>query len=414
MMLVPACRVRCSSESLGSIRPSRRSRGLESSTTISETGPRAEPEISIAAPIGQLDARFPLRGRDTLRAALTDPTSGSRVRVVHGMGGCGKTRLALEVASQLQERDVEVWWVSAADESRLTAGMRAVARRVGVTHAELRHGDAADLLWHRLAGRQQEWLLVIDNADDPQVLAGPSELFVDGTGWLRPLRTPAGMVLVTSRDGRPSSWGSWCRLHQVEVLASGDAAQILADHADGQELGNTAEAEALAQRLGRLPLALKIAGSFLAKSVAIPAAFAAPGAARTYSQYLAALECGQLETAFPSPSAGELTPEQARRVIGRTWELTLDLLAARQMPEARLAGDAGDWDRAAALHGAAQAFLDRTGSPWEELEARYRRDSLGQARAHLGDEQLERAYAAGIAFSLEKALDLALQRWGPP
>ena len=78
-----------------------------------------------------------------------------------------------------------------------------------------------------------------------------------------------------------------------------------------------------------------------------------------------------------------------------------------------LAGDAGDWDRAAALHGVAQAFQDRTGNPWQEPDARYRRDSLDQARAHLGDEQLERAYAQGMALSLDKALDLALPKSGP-
>ena len=37
---------------------------------------------------------------------------------------------------------------------------------------------------------------------------------------------------------------------------------------------------------------------------------------------------------FPAPAAGELTPEQTRGVIGRTWELTLDLLEARRIPEA--------------------------------------------------------------------------------
>jgi hypothetical protein len=42
-----------------------------------------------------------------------------------------------------------------------------------------------------------------------------------------------------------------------------------------------------------------------------------------------------------------------------------------------------------------------------------RRDSLDQARAHLGAEQVERAYAQGMALSLEKALDLALPKPGP-
>ena len=32
---------------------------------------------------------------------------------------------------------------------------------------------------------------------------------------------------------------------------------------------------------------------------------------------------------------GELSPEQARGLIGRTWDLTLDLLDARSLPEAR-------------------------------------------------------------------------------
>jgi predicted ATPase/class 3 adenylate cyclase len=79
-----------------------------------------------------------------------------------------------------------------------------------------------------------------------------------------------------------------------------------------------------------------------------------------------------------------------------------------------LAGDAGDWDQAAVLHGAAQAFLDRIhGRSTAPLEARNRRDSLGQARAHLGDERLEQAYAQGMALSLDQALDLALRTADP-
>jgi hypothetical protein len=74
-----------------------------------------------------------------------------------------------------------------------------------------------------------------------------------------------------------------------------------------------------------------------------------------------------------------------------------------------LAADLGDWQRAGLLHGAAQAFLDRIGEPWQEPEARYRRESLGQLRARQGDEQADRAYAEGMALSLDQALDLALR-----
>ena len=72
-----------------------------------------------------------------------------------------------------------------------------------------------------------------------------------------------------------------------------------------------------------------------------------------------------------------------------------------------LAADAGEWSQACVLHGVAQATLDRTGEPWQEPEAGYRRESLAQVRAHLGQEQSERDYARGMALSPDAVLDLA-------
>jgi predicted ATPase/DNA-binding XRE family transcriptional regulator len=74
---------------------------------------------------------------------------------------------------------------------------------------------------------------------------------------------------------------------------------------------------------------------------------------------------------------------------------------------ASLATDLGDWHRAAVLHGAAQALIDQTGVQVEELDDRYRQESLGQARAALGDEQVQRAYARGMALSLDRVIDVA-------
>ena len=72
-----------------------------------------------------------------------------------------------------------------------------------------------------------------------------------------------------------------------------------------------------------------------------------------------------------------------------------------------LAADRGDWHQAGQLHGVAQAFLDRAGEPWQDPEARYRRESLDDVRARLGDEQAGQAYAEGMALSLDQAHDLA-------
>ena len=293
-----------------------------------------EPVVSIAAPVGQRDETLPLRGRADLLAELAKP-GGLRVRVVHGLGGCGKTRLVLEAAFDARQRGAAVWWVSAAEPGLLAAGMRALGRRLGVTDVELEHGDAADVIWQRLTDKREPWLLVIDNADEPQMLAGAGSCLAEGRGWLRPVTGNAGMVLVTSRDGSPASWGSWSRRYRLEMLPIDTAAAVLADHAgDRPGLGGERAARLLAARLGGLPLALKIAGSYLAEAALIPPVFADTGAIGTYQQYLDALQGGELAAVFSVPTR-RLTAEEAGGLIGQTWELTLDLLDARPLPEAR-------------------------------------------------------------------------------
>ena len=176
---------------------------------------RSADVVSLAAPLGRRDPDCPLRGRsallDELAGAWERDFDAARIQILYGLGGCGKTSIALELVARVRkqaENAIEIWWVSAADSRQLQAGMTALASRVGVTDEQVRHGEAADLLWQRLAARADNWLLVIDNADDPAVLAAGSAPVKDGSGWLRPLDTGRGLVVVTSRDGRKATWGT--------------------------------------------------------------------------------------------------------------------------------------------------------------------------------------------------------------
>jgi tetratricopeptide (TPR) repeat protein len=105
------------------------------------------------------------------------------------------------------------------------------------------------------------------------------------------------------------------------------------------------------------------------------------------------------------PDGARSSFQEALRISRRNGDR--NGMAYASLGLACLAADAGDWHRAGVLHGAAQAFLGPTGQPWEELEARYREDLLGQVRAHLGQEQFEQANAQGMALSSDEALDLA-------
>ena len=306
----------------------------------------SSPAVSLAAPLGRRDPDRPLRGRSALLDELTgawgEGPDTAGVQILYGLGGCGKTTIALELAARVRkqaDKTVETWWVSAADSRQFQAGMIALAFRVGVTEEQVRRGDAADLLWQALAARPGRWLLVIDNADDPAILAAGTPPVKDGRGWLRPLNPGRGLVVVTSRDGRKAMWGALGRLRRVGVLDDDDAAQVLIDHA-GTKAGSREDAAALAHRLGGLPLALRLAGFYLHEAVSRPAAFADHTMAGTFAGYQALLERGQVDAAFPARRVTDsrdvqISEEEARDLISRSWEISLDMLIAQGMGHTR-------------------------------------------------------------------------------
>jgi tetratricopeptide (TPR) repeat protein len=298
--------------------------------------------VTVAPPVGRLDR--PVRGRESLLASLKrlvgEPNSG--VHVLYGMGGCGKTTVALEIAAHAAAQGADVWWVTAADMPMLSAGMREVVAWLGapadlIERAWSGHTSATDLLWRLLAGTAKPWLLVVDNADAPENLAPAAGYLAEGTGWIRPCTGLPGMVLVTSRDGNQSRWGSWSELHHVDALGEHDAAQVLRDLA-GDQAGPLSDAILLARRLGGLPLALRIVGAYLSATSSYPD-WPDTRTIRTYGNYLAVLDDRFIELLNTNPPGGGtmLGPPALGSAIpmGQTWELSLDLLERRGIDTAR-------------------------------------------------------------------------------
>ncbi|MCM1948503.1 tetratricopeptide repeat protein [Streptomyces sp. G2] len=254
---------------------------------------------------------------DRLRAAV-EPGAGNSAYVLHGMGGCGKTAVAHTLFRHAVDRVGRIgFWVNASDPASLRAGMLAVAADRGATDAELtgaRSGlrPAADLVWHYLDASDRPWLLVLDNADTPAVLR-------DG-GWLR--TSPTGTVVVTTRQAA-AHWWPGAELLQFGVLPRQDAALVLQDLAP--HAGSPEEAAEVADRLGRLPLALTLAGGFLAHQILDPWDLAA---------YRRGLDGAAGYHPIELLDQGAETGAESRQLLSRTWQLSLDALAAQGLPEA--------------------------------------------------------------------------------
>jgi predicted ATPase/class 3 adenylate cyclase len=117
------------------------------------------------------------------------------------------------------------------------------------------------------------------------------------------------------------------------------------------------------------------------------------------------INLGWVLRAENDPAGSRATFEHSLRIARRTGQRYV--LAYACLGLACLAGDLGDWHRAAVLHGAAQAFLDRIGDPWQEPEEGYRKSSVSKVRAQLSGDEFELAYAEGMALGFDDAVDAA-------
>ena len=325
-------------EYLRRARRPRESRGADEQTGIpsADGGKKADPATSpsgeslrndslaesrnfvvLDAPLGRLGE---VRGRDGLLELLAERMShpSGDYQVLAGLGGVGKTTVALALSKMAVSEGRPSWWVSGADASTLMASMMALAAELGAPTghvAEAYSGlrNPADVLWEHLRQRSG-WVLVIDNADDLEALRLGDSPVADGNGWLRP--STVGLVVVTSRISGQQSWGRCGVIHHLQPLGEADGAHALLDLAGSA--GTEADAARLSARLGSLPLALHQVGCYLASPFAPD---------RSFRAYLENME--RTHPGRPGASAGEGS------VVLSTWEASLDSLSRQGREQAR-------------------------------------------------------------------------------
>ncbi|WP_198169417.1 tetratricopeptide repeat protein [Herbidospora daliensis] len=245
---------------------------------------------------------------------------------VYGLGGIGKSELALQYAARHHDTYRLVWWIDADTPAQIQTSLAGLTRAIcagadSVAASAATAQEAADWALAWLAAHPG-WLLVFDNVEDAR----------DLHPYLG--RLTGGHVLITTR--RDTGWRDLgCTPISLEVLDPEPAQRLLtrmiiqahpsrppgrgvpahkAGPAESAELGG------LAEDLGFLPLALTQAAAFIART---------PGMNLTTYRALLRDNPGKVHAAAPPGGDGE-------RVIAQVWTITRIRIAAQDPLAPRL------------------------------------------------------------------------------
>ncbi|MFE5887712.1 FxSxx-COOH system tetratricopeptide repeat protein [Streptomyces sp. NPDC056462] len=239
---------------------------------------------------------------ERLRDGLGSSNSGGSPApyALYGLGGVGKTQIALEYVHRFAADYDLVWWIPSEQTELVVSALTDLARRLGLRVGDDAAQAAQEVCDHlRQASSTLRWLLVFDNADEPQEV---SKHFPGG----------AGHVLVTSRN---QTWLQFGEALEIDPFLREESIEHLLRRAADL---STEDADRVAAAVGDLPLALDQAGAWLAET------------GTPVDTYLTELEHQAERVLSLSQPANYPEP------VGATWNVSIDRLKERSPAAVRL------------------------------------------------------------------------------
>ncbi|MFF2353017.1 FxSxx-COOH system tetratricopeptide repeat protein [Kitasatospora sp. NPDC058115] len=257
---------------------------------------------------------------EAVRDGFTAGADAAPVQVLYGIGGVGKSQAAIEYAHRFAAGYDVVWWVPSQQTAVIPQSLAELAPALGLeTDGDVTRTARAVLEALGSGRPHRRWLLIFDNAEDPELL----------DPWL-PAAGPDGHVLVTSRDRR---WARRPGRTEVEVFDRAESVELVRHFNTGVE---RADAERIAELLGDLPLAVGQAAAWLQET---------PMPAATYADLLDETLTDILDRSVRSGSAGNGFGADAGRAAeegpnatatAATWRIAGSDLRRINAPAARL------------------------------------------------------------------------------
>jgi len=201
------------------------------------------------------------KGRDEdMRRLRESLAQGGRTAVtakaIHGLGGVGKTRLALEYGIAHEADYSALLFLAGETPAALEKGIQDLGPVLGLEGLDNLDEDRrrAEILgWFRV---NPDWFLVVDNIDTPEALGAAEGILAN---------LSHGHTVITSRL---SNFSGHFTLLELDVLGAEDAVAFLLERTKDRRretASDKADAQAIAEDLGRLALALEQAGAYVCK-----------------------------------------------------------------------------------------------------------------------------------------------------
>ncbi|KAK6859032.1 hypothetical protein PG995_004885 [Apiospora arundinis] len=207
-------------------------------------------------------------GRETVLEQLlnrippsADPNACQRT-VIEGLGGIGKTQVAIEAAYRAREAhpDCSVFWVPAVDMTMFENAYREIGQALGVKGIEDDKADVKALVKAALSRDEAgHWLLIIDNIDD-------IILFTDGQLLTYLPFSRQGSILFTTRNHQAATRFDTRHVIRLEGLDEPEARELLYQRLDERQRGKLEDTAKLLDYLTRLPLAIRQASAYMASN----------------------------------------------------------------------------------------------------------------------------------------------------
>ncbi|OQE36867.1 hypothetical protein PENCOP_c011G04056 [Penicillium coprophilum] len=189
----------------------------------------------------------------------------AEIIAIVGLGGIGKTQIALELAYQTREiyPDCAIFWLPVVDMESLHQAYQPMAEQLGIDLGD-RKEDLKSLVKDHLskpsAGR---WLLIFDNADEIDMW---TESKSSKSGSLKDYlpTSDQGVILFTTRSNKVAQYLATTNIIRIPEMDEQKATHVLQNSlVDKEVLHDTESTRKLLSRLTFLPLAIVQAASFI-------------------------------------------------------------------------------------------------------------------------------------------------------